>query len=208
MNKSTPDEPREMTEVHWLASAMSQPRVDGCTFRYDYKTEQILMRFTKGRKTPDTPQSAPADDGRIPGCSCKIHISGPDRLAVTVPDLDCPIPGHAEPDALQSQGEDLVRRVNEIYDEGMWGRNYEHPTFGHLLVATLNLEGLLAERDKLVERVSVLERVLLNLVRDVQDYEAWERPCLALDEAKATLTQHGTQDQQAQDGMKHEKGKE
>jgi len=51
-----------MTEIHWLASAMSQPRVDGCTFRYDYKTEQVMMRFTKGRKTPDTPQSVPVTD--------------------------------------------------------------------------------------------------------------------------------------------------
>ena len=37
------------------------------------------------------------------------------------------------------------------------------------------------------EEVDCLRRVLTALVLDVQQYEAWQRPCAALDNAKSAL---------------------
>ena len=41
--------------------------------------------------------------------------------------------------------------------------------------------------DLAAEKIRSLESALSLLVQDVQDYEAWQRPCHALDVAKAEL---------------------
>lgn len=46
-----------------------------------------------------------------------------------------------------------------------------------------DLETMRADRDELLAALRLL-------VADVQDYEAWQRPCYALDSARAALAKH------------------
>jgi hypothetical protein len=46
---------------------------------------------------------------------------------------------------------------------------------------------LKAERDALLAENKELRAALESLVNDVQDYPAWQRPCYALDKARAAL---------------------
>jgi hypothetical protein len=48
--------------------------------------------------------------------------------------------------------------------------------------------------DCLTQDIERLRAALKLLIEDVQDYPAWQRPCLALDKAKAAL--FGTPDEQ------------
>ena len=86
----------------------------------------------------------------------------------------------AEIDRLRERVKELEGKNTSLYNDLESALSLAHDR--KVIISSLT--------DRCAKAESELERVkgaLWLLVKDVQDYEAWQRPCLALDTAKAAL---------------------
>ena len=87
-----------------------------------------------------------------------------------------------------------VYSMDEEEAEAMRALRDSHDELAHISQKNAeNWADATAENVRLAGRVKVLEDALRLLVADVQDYEAWQRPCHALDVARAALSAPATQ---------------